>query len=476
VFLKRHHVVALVVASALLMQNLDTAALATALPAASDALGEPPVRLHLALTLYMLTVGIFLPLTSGAADRVGARTIFGASILVFGLGSIVSGFSSGLGELLAGRVLQGMGGAMLMPVARVILVTSVERRQLVQAMAVMGMATVIGPALGPVLGGLCVTYLSWRWIFWINVPVGAVSFALVMLLIENVRQENSRRLDLLGSALAALGLSGALFGVDAWASDSAPRWLAAGSLATGVVAILLCIRHSRRAAHAVLDLELFRVPTYRASALGGALFRIGAGALPFLLPLMMQEGLGYSPLASGLITFTMALGALAARAATSLIVNRLGFAPVLKWNAIIVALFMAGYGFFTAETPYLVMAVLLFVGGLFRALQVTCVNAIAYAELSQAQTSQAASLMEMSRRLAQTLGIAMAAAFLQQFADAEGAIPAVAFTADLLMIAAVSGLSALVFWRLPAGAGAELLDRTAPSVDAGVSSGPPDPR
>jgi EmrB/QacA subfamily drug resistance transporter len=462
--LKRHYVVPLTIASALFMQNLDTTALATALPAVSAALGEPPVKLHLALTSYMLSVVIFLPLTSWAADRFGARAVFSASIIVFTAGSVASGLASTFAELIAGRIVQGMGGAMLMPVARVILVRSVERSELIRAMAVMGMATVVGPAVGPVLGGFCVTYLSWRWIFWINVPVGIISFMLVTLLIENIRDAEIRRFDPWGTALAAVGLSGALFGADAWASNSAPVGLAVACVVIGLASIALCIRHSMRTQHAVLDLKLFKIGTFRASVLGGALLRIGIGAVPFLLPLMLQEALGYDPLQSGLITFTTAIGALTMRTATTMIVRTFGFAPVLKWNSIFVAFFIASYGLFSATTPYFVMVGLLFVGGLFRALQVTCINTIAYADLSDAQASQAASLVEMSRRLSQTTGIVLAAGILHHFTDASGGLEAWVFTLDLGIIALVSGLSALLLWPLPADAGAELAGRAPKST------------
>jgi EmrB/QacA subfamily drug resistance transporter len=459
--LPKHIVVPLIIASALFIQQLDATALATALPAIAVALDESPLRLHLVITVYMLSFAAFLPVSGWAADRLGARLVFRVAIAVFTLSSAMCGLATSFEGLIIPRILQGLGGAMMAPVGRLILVRSVSKAELVKALAVMSMPALIGPMLGPLLGGFLTTYASWRWIFWINLPIGLIGIVLVTIYIDDVREPGRRRFDAIGFVLSAFGLSGLLFGIDAAANESMPEPLAFACIAIGAAALALYVVHARRAAEPILDLGLLRVPTFRASVTGGSLFRIGAGALPFLLPLLFQMGFGYTAFQSGMITFVAAVGALGMRSVGSHILKRFGFRRVLVWNALLAAAFIAACALFEPGLPHLVILATLFLGGVFRSLEMMSINALAFADLDHRQMSHAISFSSIAQRLSQSTGIALAAFVLHVAGGGAGTPPLAAFSVAFVTVALVSCSSVLIFARLHADAGAELAGRAA---------------
>jgi EmrB/QacA subfamily drug resistance transporter len=356
----------LIVACALFMENLDSTALSTALPAIAASLGESPLTLSLAITSYLFSLAAFIPISGWVADRFGARRVFRLAIAVFVLGSILCGLSTSIWHLVLARTLQGMGGAMMVPVGRLVLLRSVAKSDLVRAMAWLTMPALLGPMLGPPLGGFLTTYLSWHWIFWINVPIGVLGIVLVSLFIPNVREERPPRLDLLGFSLSAVGLLGLVFGFETIGRDLVPWSTALLLLAVGAVGIALYVLHAARTPHPVIDLALLGIPTFRASILGGSLFRIGIGAMPFLLPLMLQAGFGLSAFRSGLLTFAAAAGAMAMKLTAVPILKQFGFKRVLIASALIGAAFIAANGLFEPSTPHLLILAVLLVGGFFR--------------------------------------------------------------------------------------------------------------
>ncbi|WP_042693602.1 MFS transporter, partial [Azospirillum sp. B506] len=277
----------LIIACALFMENLDSTVIATALPGIAQSMGEDPLRLSLAMTSYMLALAVFLPVSGWAADRYGARTVFASAIGVFMAGSIACGLSNGLAELVAARILQGMGGAMMVPVGRLILLRTVPKDQLVTAMARMTLPALIGPALGPLVGGAITTYASWRWIFFVNVPIALVGIALVLALIPNLKEEQRDPFDVRGFLWSSIALAAFMFGFENVGRDLLPATAVAILLAVALLATVAYLRHARRVPRPVLDPSLFQLQTYRASVLGGTLFRIGIGAVPFLMPVML---------------------------------------------------------------------------------------------------------------------------------------------------------------------------------------------
>ncbi len=457
--MKSHVIVPLIVACALFMQNLDSTSLATSLPAIATSLGEPPLRLHMAITAYMLALASFLPMSGWVADRYGARNIFRLAIGVFTVSSIACGFAQDFHQLIAARIFQGVGGAMMVPVGRLILVRSVPKSELIGAMALMGIPSLVGPIIGPLLGGIITSYSNWRWIFWMNVPVGVLGFVLASTFIENVREDNVKPFDWPGFALSAYGLAATVFGMDTAFTKNRPDELGLGLLMTGVIALALYVPYSRRVSNPIMDLSLMRIPTFRASVTGGSVFRLGVGAMPFLLPLLMQEGFGYSPIESGAITFVSAAGSLGMRTVARRILRAFGFRRVLIWNALVASAFMAACAIFRADTPTALMMGIIFFGGVFRSLEFTSLNAIAFADVERAQMSHAMSFSQMAQRLSLTVGVALSAIVLHQASGDLSPLPVSAFALAFAAIGLISATSFISFLWLPPDAGSVLAGR-----------------
>ena len=457
--MKRHVIIPLIVACALFMQNLDSTSLATALPTIAASFGEPPLRLHMAITAYLLAVAAFLPMSGWVADKYGARVVFRVAIVIFTLSSIACGLSQDFSQLIAARIFQGFGGALMVPVGRLILVRSVPKSELVSAMAVMGIPSVIGPIMGPLLGGLITTYSHWRGIFWINVPVGVLGFFLAGKYIENMREEEMKPFDWTGFALTGFGLAATVFGLDTAFAKNSPDALGLGLLASGLIALCIYVVYSRRVPNPIMDLSLMRLPTFRVSITGGSVFRIGVGAIPFLLPLLMQEGLGYSPVESGALTFLSAAGSLGMRTLSKRVLRQFGYRLVLIWNGLIASLFMGVCAFFNAEMPVWIMMLLIFWGGVTRSLEFTALNSIAFADVERADMSHAMSFSQLAQRLSLTLGVALSAIILHQVAGEVSPLPVSAFSIAFALIGVVSTLSVFSFMSLDQEAGAVLAGR-----------------
>ncbi|MEX2628973.1 MAG: MFS transporter [Tistlia sp.] len=464
--------ITLVVASALFIENLDSTVIATSLPAMAVDLGVDPVVLKLAFTAYLVSLAIFIPISGWCADRFGARTVFRAAIGTFIAASIGCALSESLETLVAARFLQGLGGAMMVPVGRLIILRAVEKRELVDAMMWLTIPALIAPLLGPFVGGFITTYYHWRWIFWLNVPIGLLGMVLASLVIPQVRAASVPPLDLRGFLLSGFGLAALIFGFTLLGAAVLPGYGAPGLVAAGLALIALYVRHARRAAHPILDLGLLRIPTFRATVTGGSLFRVGTGAIPFLLPLMLQLGFGLTPFASGSLTFATAAGALVMKATAGPILRRFGFRRVLTVNAVVSALLLGAVALFTPETPHLAIVVVLLAGGFFRSLQFTSINAIGYADIDPERMSRATSFAAVVQQLALAAGVAFAAGVLEasQALRGGGALVTADFAVGFLAVALLSGASALVFRRLSGDAGAEVSSHslaTAPSQPEG---------
>ena len=455
-------IVPLIIAIALFMEHMDSTVIATSLPAIAADIDANPLALKLAITSYLLSLAIFIPASGWTADRFGARNVFRAAIAVFVIGSIGCALSSSLTDFVIARIAQGMGGAMMTPVGRMVLVRSIPKRELISAMAWLTTPALIGPLLGPPVGGFITTYASWHWIFIINVPIGLTGILLATRYVEDLRVEKHEPFDVAGMVLAGLGIAGMAFGLSVLGLNFLPWTVVAGLITGGAIFTTAYLAHARRTRTPVLDLTLFRQPTFRASVTGGFIFRIGIGALPFLLPLMLQVGFGMSPFQSGLITFATAIGAMTMKMAVATILRRFGFRTVLVANAVVSSAFLATCAAFTQATPVVVMLALLLVGGFFRSLQFTCINTLAYAEVETTRVSRATSLVSVGQQLAISTGVALGALAVEITAKirGHGTLKAQDFPPAFLAVAMISALSAIVFARLSADAGAELANRT----------------
>lgn len=455
------HIVPLVVASALFMENLDSSVLSTALPVIARDLGTDPVHLKLALTSYMLSIAVFVPASGWIADRFGARRVFVLAMLVFMLGSILCGFSWSLPALVGARIVQGLGGALMLPVGRLVVLRSVPREELVGSLAWLTVPALMGPLLGPAVGGLVVTVTDWRWIFWINIPIGLIGVTAALRLLPDHRAEVLRRFDGAGFMLSGLGLAlvvaaAALAGVGA---VSIAR--IAGLAVVGMLVLALYAVHAVRTPHPILDPRLLKLATFRASLMGGTLFRIGVGASPFLLPLLLQLGLGFDPLTAGLLTASAGLGAVLMKFAAQPILDRFGFRRTLVVNGAASAILLPMPLLFTAHTPYLLIGAGLLFAAFLRSLQFTAVNAIAYADIDDDNISQASSFAAVAQQIGWSFGVSFAAIILDVSRSMRGetALALVDFRWSFAIMAAISALSVLHFLRLSAEAGGRLRSR-----------------
>ncbi len=455
----------LIVACALFMENLDATVLSTALPSIAESFGESPIHLKLALTSYLLSLAVFIPASGWLADRFGVRLVFRLALIVFTASSVYCGFSDSIGELVAGRVAQGLGGAMMVPVGRLVILRSVKKSELVRALAWLTVPALIGPVMGPPLGGFITTYFDWRWIFWINIPIGILGLVLATIFFPDIRAEVRERFDARGFVIAGLGLATFVTGSTSLGLGVLPLPVVLGLLAVGAALLAAYVWHSRRTAKPILDLSLLRLPTFRASVLGGFLFRMGVGATPFLLPLLLQLGFGMSPLESGGVTFVTAVGAIAMKFAAAPILRRLGFRTVLIATALIAAFFTALPAAFTPLTPVALMLGLLLVGGFFRSLQFTSLNSIAYDEVATEQISRATGLSSVAQQLAISVGISVAAIALSIATGHDETIVRADFVVPFLVIGLLCGLAAIIYWLLPRSAGEEMSGHRRSIVD-----------
>jgi len=465
-------VVPLIVAVALFMENMDSTVIATSLPAIARALGTDPLALKLAVTSYLLALAICIPASGWTADRFGARHVFRIAIGVFVLGSIGCALSRSLEEFVLARIVQGMGGAMMTPVGRLILVRSIDKRLLVHAMSLVTIPALVGPICGPPLGGFITTYASWHWIFIINVPIGLAGLAMATRYIPDVRAERPAPFDFVGFILSGLGIGGLAFGLSVMGLEFLPIGVVAALLGVGAASAAAYIVYARHKAAPILDLGLLKLPTFRASIFGGFLFRLGIGALPFLLPLLLQIGFDLTPFQSGLITFTGALGSMFMKAAVAGVLRRLGYRPVLVYNSLLSAAFLAACASFVPGMPFAAMIVILLSGGFFRSLQFTSINTLAYAEIEPQLMSRATTLVSVAQQLSLSTGVAVGALVVETTLRLKHgtAMGAWDFPPAFLAVGALSASAAFIFARLPPDAGAELSGRKA--TDAAAADNP----
>lgn len=450
-----------IVGCALFMQMLDATVVATALPAMAQALGTSAVRLNVAITSYLLAVAVFVPISGWAADRFGARRVFVAAIGLFTLSSVACALSGSITQLVLSRIVQGIAGAMMVPVGRIILLRIVPKDQLLKAMSFLSMPALLGPVIGPPLGGFLVTYASWHWIFLINVPIGALGIFLVLRFISEVRDADAPRLDAVGFVLSAACLAMIVSAFEALGHGLLPwPWLIA-LVVTGTLSGVAYVWHARRVPHPIIDLSLMRIPTFRISVLAGNLCRFAVGATPFLLAVLLQVGFGLSPFAAGMITFASAAGALLMKFVASPILTRFGFRRALMVNAMLTGIFIAVCATFDADTPGWLMITALLLGGFFRSLQFTGVNTLTFADIAPEQMSRASSFSAMAQQLGISLGVGVAAVTLNLSMAARGATSLATGDVALgfIVIGAFAALSSLSFARLAPDAGAQLNTR-----------------
>jgi EmrB/QacA subfamily drug resistance transporter len=458
--------IALLVAGAMFMEQLDGTVIATALPQIAASFGVAAVDLNVGMSAYLLTLAVFIPASGWVADKFGGRSVFTCAIATFTFASILCGLSDTLWQFIGARVLQGIGGAMMVPTGRLIVLRNTEKQHLMRAIAYLTWPALSAPILGPPLGGLITTYASWRWIFLLNIPLGLIAAGLALALIPNTRGDGRGPFDWPGFALTGLAGLGLIYSLETIGhgrlSGVESGLLLALSLGIG----LLAVRHMLRAAHPLLDLSAFRVPTFMIALRGGVAFRAAISALPFLLPLLFQLAFGLDPLASGLLLLAVFAGNLGMKPGTSTVLNRVGFKTTVLVNGCIAIATIFGCSLLTPDTPKTVIVPLLFVSGLARSMQYTALNTLAFADVPKPSMSGANTLFSMMNQMASGLGIAIAAIALRLAGLLHPGSDA-ATTSDFRIafsVVAVLAIAAMVdFLRLAPDAADALRKRTAAS-------------
>ncbi len=451
-------VIAAIVASALFMQNLDSSVVATALPAMARDLGQDPVHLSVAITSYLVALCVFIPVSGWVADRFGPRRVFMVAIVVFAAASALVGLSQGLGTLVAARVFQGLGGAMMVPVGRLLLLRRVSKDELLTAMTWLTMPALLGPVFGPPIGGLLTDAVSWRAVFWINIPVGVLGLLLVWRFIPEVERQDPGPLDTRGLTLWGLSMALTVSGLETIGRDVAPWWFTVAAIGLGIAATIAAILHSRAAKRPAVDLSLLEYRSFGMPMLTGTLFRVGAGALPFLLPLSLQIVFGLSAGGSGLVTFATAMGAIAMKPMIRPLLRRFGFRTVLLFNSLASALGVAACALFTPAWPLVAIFAVLALGGLSRSLQFTSMATLSFADIPREKLAAATAMTGTIQQLSVALGVVLASLSLEVSMrwNGHGAPGLADFQAGFVIAAIVMVTVLPGVLRLPRDAGARI--------------------
>ena len=448
------------VAAALFMENLDGSIIATALPQMAQSFHVRPVELSVGITSYLLTLAVFIPISGWIADRIGVRTVFTAALAIFTGASVLCGLTDNLVEFTAARVLQGVGGAMMVPVGRLAVLRVTPKDQLMRAISIITWPGLVAPVLGPPLGGFITTYSSWRWIFYLNVPLGLAGMALAWRFISAEREAQCRPFDVLGFVLTGIAGTTVMYAMEATGRVDTTWHASLTFLAIGLLACAAAWFHLRRSAHPMIDLSAFQIKTFMVAIGGGSLFRIAISAVPFLLPLMFQVGFGMNPFHSGLLTLAVFAGNLSTKLVTTQILRRFGFRTVLVFNGAFAAVTLASMSLLTPSTPYGWILAALFVSGVARSLQFTAINTLGFADVPKERMSGASTLSSTLGQLTMGMGVAAGAIALRVAAwwhghDAHTLAPA-DFSIAFLLVAALSVIAIADVFALSPDAGAHV--------------------
>jgi EmrB/QacA subfamily drug resistance transporter len=447
----------LVLAVSLFMENMDSTVIATSLAAIAEDIHTDAIALKLALTSYLVALAIFIPVTGWMADRFGGRKVFQIALLVFIIGSIACALADSLLAFIGARFLQGMGGAMMSPLARIVLIRATPRSGLVSAMAWLSIPGLIGPIAGPPLGGFLTTYFSWHWIFIINVPIGLAGIWLTQLFLPEFERNAPRRMDFPGFVMLGTCFAGLVFGISVITLPALPLTFGILTLAAGVVAGLLYLMYMRRTEYPLLDMRLFRFPLFRAAVVGGSLFRLGFGATPFLLPLMLQMDFGLTAFGAGMLVFVSAFGSMGAKFSATWLYEKFGFRTLLTLSTCGVAVCIVAQGLFVSTTPVPLMVAVLIIFGVFQSTVFTGLNAFAVADISDRDAAQSTSITTVFSQLFLALGVAVGGGMLELGpALRGGGVEHVDFVLAFVVVGATTLAGAAVFFRVPADAGSQI--------------------
>lgn len=422
---------ALLVAGAFFMEFLDGTVIATALPDMAKSFGVQAVDLNIGISAYLITLAVLIPASGWIADRFGARKVFAVALAIFTLASVFCGLSTTVDQFVAMRVLQGMGGALMVPVGRLAVLRTTPKHQLITAIATLTWPALVAPIIGPPLGGFITSYADWRWIFFINVPLGIVAIILALRIIPDLHDDERRPFDTPGFIATTIAMVSLVYAMESMGAQHSQGLLTLGLLVVGVVTLIYALRHFQRTQWPMIRLDAMQVPTFRVTMYGGSLFRASISAVPFLLPLMFQVGFGMDAFHSGLLVLAVFVGNLTIKPATTPLIRRLGFRKLLLINGALNVLSLLACAFISPQTPVWLIMLILYLGGVFRSIQFTAVSTLAFADVPSAQMSYANTLFSTATQLAVGLGITLGAIGIR-IGEKMG---------DLLNMASVPGIS-----------------------------------
>ncbi len=448
---------ALLVAGAFFMEFLDGSIIATALPSMAVSLHSSAVSLNVGISAYLMTVAVFILPSGWAAQRYGTRAVFATAVAVFTLGSVLCGISGSANVFIAARVLQGLGGAMMVPVGRLAVLRSTPKQKLIGAIAVLTWPGLTAPVLAPPLGGFLTVYASWRWIFFINVPLGIVAFLLALRLVPSGREEARSPFDLVGFVLGALACLAVTRLLDLLGENGAPMTQPLLLLVAFGGLFACFLYHIRHRQHPLINLAPLGVYTFRATLFGGAAMRMLIATMPFVLPLLFQLGFGMDAFHAGLLVIALFAGNIGIKPLTTPIIRRWGFREIFVANGMLQALTMLACALLSPATPVPVILILLVISGASRSLQFTSINTLAYADVPESMMSPANTMFSVAYQLSQGFGVALGAVSLRLAHTVTGSSAAAPGRAEfhfaLIGIAVVMALTSLNALRLPADAG-----------------------
>lgn len=455
-------IIIFVVSLALFMEALDTTIINTAIPAVSRSLSVNPIDLKIALISYLLSLAIFIPISGWMADKYGAKRVFMLAVIVFSVSSLFCGFTRYLWQLVLMRTLQGMGGAFAMPVGRLILLRTSPRREFITLMGRVVMVASIGTMLGPLFGGLIVEHFSWRWIFWINVPVGILALFLSQIGLPKMPREKVPALDKWGFILFGSGLAIFTFGLSIFSQSTVSMWIAGVIILAAILILSLYYWYARRVTHPIVNMKLFHLRTFQISMIANLIARLGFSGLPFLVPILLQVSLGYSAQISGIALAPLALGILFVKLFIIKLLRYFGYKRLLILNTILITISLWTFIIIDQNTSLYIIASLTFGFGLFISTQFTAMNSLGYSGLSATQFSGATSLISTIQQLAQSFGVATAAFLIHCFSWRSATdfllIPRT-FHQSFFVMGILTLISVLIFLRLRPEDGQEMLER-----------------
>ncbi|WP_296224317.1 multidrug transporter subunit MdtD [Ralstonia sp. UBA689] len=440
------------VAVGLFMQTLDSTIVNTALPAMARSLSESPLKMQSVIIAYTLTTAMLMPASGWLADRFGTRRTFFAAIFLFTVGSLLCAESRSLTMLIASRVVQGVGGALLMPVGRLTVLRVVPREQFLPAMSFVTIPGLIGPLIGPTLGGWLVQAVSWHWIFLINIPVGVIGALVTLKIMPDVRTDDESRFDWSGYLMLAFGMAAVSFSLDGLSGLGFKQATVLVLLIFGLAALTAYWLHAGRVVGPLFPRSLFAVPSFSVGILGNLFARIGSGGMPFLIPLLLQVSLGYSPLEAGLMMVPVAAAGMAAKPLGNWCIKRFGYRQMLFSNTLMVGLMMASFALVTPGWPLWLRIVQLALFGTFNSMQFTAMNTLTLKDLTGPLASAGNSMLSMVMMLSMSLGVAAAGALLTGFTDftvgPEGRDTLAAFHKTFICVGVMTGAAAWIFAQL----------------------------